>query len=288
MPSLSDRNRALLIAISMGLWLAMLMLGGPASSADAALLHAFAIPAFIPAARAFTRLGDWGFLLPATLAASALVLISGARKRAALLLILVVSSRLLVEVQKWWFDRARPDPHGHHVAIHNMAFPSGHSANSMILWLGIALIAVTDRRLRGPAILLALTLSGLTGLTRLVLAVHWPSDVIGGWSFGAAWTLALARLAVRDERRIAEQASRSVILPSKESEMSDRNRPDDSDLIDEMENAPGQGGTSGGNLQRNVGSQAEEDDEVGDGGITRVTGEDKPRKGDEPNLPNRD
>jgi membrane-associated phospholipid phosphatase len=29
---------------------------------------------------------------------------------------------------------------------------------------------------------------------RLVLQVHWPSDVAGGWAFGAAWTLLLVRL----------------------------------------------------------------------------------------------
>jgi hypothetical protein len=70
--------------------------------------------------------------------------------------------------------------------------------------------------------------------------------------------------------------------------MSDRTRPDDSDLIDAMEDAPGHGGSSGGNLQRDVASQADEAQEVGDAGTVRVTGEDKPAGGDEPNLPARD
>jgi hypothetical protein len=72
--------------------------------------------------------------------------------------------------------------------------------------------------------------------------------------------------------------------------MSERNpRPDDSALIDAMEGAPGQGGTSGGNLQRDVASQAEEAREIGgNAGVTRVTGEDKPADGDEPTLPRRD
>jgi hypothetical protein len=67
-------------------------------------------------------------------------------------------------------------------------------------------------------------------------------------------------------------------------------RPDDSALIDEMEDdAPGQSGSSGGNLQRDVASQAEEQHEVdGGSGVTRVTGEDKPADGDAPNLPQRD
>jgi hypothetical protein len=72
----------------------------------------------------------------------------------------------------------------------------------------------------------------------------------------------------------------------------DRNdRPDDSALIDEMEEggAPAHSGTSGGNIQRDVASQAEEEHEIGGAaGVTRVTGEDKPADGDEPNLPQRD
>jgi hypothetical protein len=71
--------------------------------------------------------------------------------------------------------------------------------------------------------------------------------------------------------------------------MTDRPRPDDSEIIDSMEDAPGQSGVSGGNLQRDVASQAEEAREIGGrAGVTRVTGEDKPAGGDEPNLPQRD
>ena len=69
--------------------------------------------------------------------------------------------------------------------------------------------------------------------------------------------------------------------------MIDRDRPDDSELIDSMEEAPGHSGTSGGNIQRDLASQAEAEDEIGDGGVTRVTGEDKPAGGDGPTLPNR-
>jgi hypothetical protein len=71
--------------------------------------------------------------------------------------------------------------------------------------------------------------------------------------------------------------------------MADRTRPDDHELIDEMEEGASQSGVSGGNLQRDVASRAEEEHELGgDTGVTRVQGEDKPRGGDRPNLPNRD
>ena len=73
----------------------------------------------------------------------------------------------------------------------------------------------------------------------------------------------------------------------------DKTHPDDGALIDRAEDAPGQSGVSGGNLQRELAAHAEEEHEVGEAGgegdaVTRVHGSDKPREGDRPNLPNRD
>jgi hypothetical protein len=70
--------------------------------------------------------------------------------------------------------------------------------------------------------------------------------------------------------------------------MDDRQRPDDSELVDRMESAPGQQSVSGGNLQRDVAARAEEDQLDVDESVTRVHASDKPRGGDRPNLPNRD
>jgi len=172
---------------------AALLLGGPRSEVDPRLLAAFADPALVPAARLLTHLGDVVTVLAASLLVSGWLLLRGHRRRAILLLVIVISERLLIEAMKTLFDRARPDPLGHEVAVHNLAFPSGHSANAMAGWLAIALLATSPRR-RLPAVVLALAIALVTGLCRLVLQVHWPSDVIGGWAFGAAWTLLLVRL----------------------------------------------------------------------------------------------
>ena len=60
-------------------------------------------------------------------------------------------------------------------------------------------------------------------------------------------------------------------------------RHDDSNVIDRMTDAPDQGGRSGGNLQRDIGTRAALNEQVGDGvGVTRVRGADKPEEG---NLP---
>lgn len=57
---------------------------------------------------------------------------------------------------------------------------------------------------------------------------------------------------------------------------------DDSELIEGMEDAPAEGGRSGGNLQRDVGTRDELKQRVGEGGVTRVRDSDK---GEEADLP---
>jgi undecaprenyl-diphosphatase len=147
----------------------------------------------VPTARLLTHLGDGWTVIAAALLAAGGLLVAGHRRRAILLLVILVSEKLLVEAMKAGFDRARPDVAGHQVAVHSLAFPSGHSANAMTVWLAIALLA-TGPRWRRPAVAAALAVAFLVGLSRLLLQVHWPSDVAGGWAFGAAWTLLLVRL----------------------------------------------------------------------------------------------
>jgi len=183
-----------LVAILAALWLAMLLLGGPASDADAILRHAFRVPALVPAARLLTRLGDWTLLLPLTLVAAAALAWFVSRRSALIYVGLILGGRALVELEKVAIGRARPDENGRLVHVATLSYPSAHAAYSMIAWLGLALLAARSRRTRTVAVALALTLAFLVGASRLVLAVHWPSDVIGGWAFGAGWTLLLLRL----------------------------------------------------------------------------------------------
>ena len=176
------------------LWLSMLSLGGPEARLDRLILDAMHRSDLVPPARILTLLGNWPATTAATLAAAAWLGWKGLRRPAVLLMLITFSGRAMVELQKFAFARARPDAEGHLVAVHSLSFPSGHAANSMLVCLAIALLAAPPAR-RGWAVALALLLSLLIGLTRLVLDVHWPSDLVGGWAFGAGWTLLLMRLA---------------------------------------------------------------------------------------------
>lgn len=183
----------LAIALLLTIGVAALLLGGPDSAVDPHILAAFANADLVPAARLVTRLGDLSVTLVAAVLVAGWLLWRRHRRRAILLLVILASERLLVEALKGLFDRARPDVAGHQVAVHSMAFPSGHSANSMAVWLAIALLA-TSPRFRAPAVGVALAIALAVGICRMVLQVHWPSDVAGGWAFGAAWTLLFVRL----------------------------------------------------------------------------------------------
>lgn len=90
------------------------------------------------------------------------------------------------------FVRARPAITSHLTEVKTSSFPSGHSMAASIFYLTMgALLAQTARRRRekiylmGSAILLTL----LSGVSRVYLGVHYPTDVLAGWSAGAAWAL---------------------------------------------------------------------------------------------------
>ncbi|MDB5722976.1 MAG: phosphatase family protein [Alphaproteobacteria bacterium] len=193
---MSDRKLSATLLALFLLWFAMLSLGGPDWVLDRNVLNILHGGVLTAPARKLTLLGNWPATTLISLAAAGWLLSRGERRRALLLLGIAFSGRLLVEAQKIVFARARPDAEGHLVAVHSLSFPSAHAASSMLVWLGIAMLAVSPR-FRAPAIVVAVALSLLTGLTRLVLDVHWPSDVIGGWAFGAFWTVLLIRLAAR-------------------------------------------------------------------------------------------
>jgi undecaprenyl-diphosphatase len=279
----SSTNLAGIAALFL-IWLAMLLIGGSASALDGrilGLLHAGDRPALSGAAALLTAVGGWVALTVFALLATAFLFLRDRRRKAALLLVVVLGGRMSVELQKYLGGRPRPAELDQLVAVHSKSFPSGHAANSMITCLAIALLLLPRRLAIAAAILLSL----LIGLSRIMLGVHWPSDVVGGWAFGLFWTLALVRFAEPRGTRLPA----SALNPRKETNMADETdrRPDDSAIIDRMEEGPGQSGSSGGNLQRDVAARDEEEQETGEGGVTRVHKSDKPDDGDEPNLPNR-
>ncbi len=93
------------------------------------------------------------------------------------------------------FARARPDLVPALDQVTDLSFPSGHSAGAMAVFLTAALLIHGDRpRLAFAG---ALGCAGAIGISRVLLGVHFPSDVLGGWMWGAGMAMICVVLAQR-------------------------------------------------------------------------------------------
>lgn len=139
--------------------------------------------------------------------ASALFLVLSRRIVSAGALILAVGGAVLTEVLlKDTLGRARPDFSPLPEYITTMSFPSGHATMAAAAYLSLGAILAhvqPQRRLKAFVAGTAVVIVLLIGLTRVHLAVHWPSDVLAGWTLGAGWAAACWAALLLVEQRSA-------------------------------------------------------------------------------------
>lgn len=149
-------------------------------------------PWFEEMMRDFTSLGGTGVLFLLVTAVTSYLFLIKRYKNLAILLTAVLGGLLLSYLLKDIFDRPRPDLIVDTSAINSASFPSGHSllAAATYLTLGSLMAQIQTRfRLKAFIILLAIFVMVLVGFSRVYLGVHWPSDVLAGWTIGAVWAL---------------------------------------------------------------------------------------------------
>ena len=142
--------------------------------------------------RDITAMGSAVVLIVMTLLVVGYLWMSGRRRVAVLIAIATAGGQALNLFLKHTFARERPDAALHLVEVSSMSFPSGHSMASSIFYLTIgALLARTAKRKREKAyfVLAALLITFLIGFSRVYLGVHYPTDVLAGWSAGTAWAM---------------------------------------------------------------------------------------------------
>jgi undecaprenyl-diphosphatase len=150
-------------------------------------------PAWVQeAARDITSLGGAAVLAILTASVAGFLALDGKGRLALLVCGSVASAAIMSGFLKGIFERPRPALVPYADVVSSSSFPSGHSMMSALTYLVLgALLARSQERkvLKAYFLLLATLLTLLIGVSRVYLGVHWPTDVLAGWSAGAVWAI---------------------------------------------------------------------------------------------------
>jgi len=147
----------------------------------------------------FSKLGyGWG-VVPFDIAL-VLVLALLRRAREALFAGLALGGSALLNLgTKQLFARDRPSLWESIAPEHTFSFPSGHAMGSMTLaW--VLLLLSWRTRWRWPVAVLVIGFTLMVGLSRVYLGVHYPSDILAGWTAASVWAVACFFLVFRHHR----------------------------------------------------------------------------------------
>jgi undecaprenyl-diphosphatase len=139
--------------------------------------------------KAVTFLGSNGVLWTVIAAATVILAIRRQWRLATYLLVTGAGALILDPVLKSLVGRLRP------VVAHPIAhgtgdsFPSGHSLGSIVCYGAVFLVFLPAARGRWRPIFITViaALVALIGISRILLGVHYLSDVVGAWALGITW-----------------------------------------------------------------------------------------------------
>jgi undecaprenyl-diphosphatase len=173
---------------------------GETARIDRAILLAFrnspsdpvGSPAFQAAVMHISALGSGAVAALVVVIATLFCALAGRWRYAILMIACTAGAAICMTLLKDRYDRPRPtvvtqlEPPG------GLSFPSGHSMISAALYVTLGVLiarALPTRRLRVFAVATGAFLTMIIGLSRLYLGVHYPTDVLAGWTAGGAWAL---------------------------------------------------------------------------------------------------
>jgi undecaprenyl-diphosphatase len=194
--------------------LASEMREGELNTFDLAILDALRVPGqphtpigphwLTEVMRDITALGGVTLLTIIVVLSVILLLLHQKRREALVLAGVVIAAQLSSNLFKLFYARVRPS-----FAIYgdlplSNSFPSGHSTTSAATYFLLAVIVArfeVSPAVKTVIFVLAGLLTIAVGISRVYLGVHWPSDVLGGWTLGAAAALLARQLFLTETRR---------------------------------------------------------------------------------------
>lgn len=155
-------------------------------------IHKLASPAVTFAMQVITLFGGPVVLLSLSLVVVVGFLVKKNYRAMILLIATMAGSTLLNVVLKLSFHRTRPLPFFDISAPNSYSFPSGHALMSCCFYCTIAALISArskSRTVRVVVWVLAVLLIAGIGVSRIYLGVHYPSDVVAGYTAAFIWVM---------------------------------------------------------------------------------------------------
>ena len=108
----------------------------------------------------------------------------------------VIGSELLNVAAKNYYARTRPSLWLSLTPETTYSFPSGHAMASATLATALVFLC-WPTRWRWPVLVFATAFVLRIGISRVYLGVHYPSDILAGWSAAIAWVVGMHQLVER-------------------------------------------------------------------------------------------
>jgi undecaprenyl-diphosphatase len=154
-------------------------------------------------ARDMTALGGVAVISLVTFTVVGFLFLSDKHGEMWLVIVATGGGLILSLILKHLYHRPRPDLVAHLSAAYTSSFPSGHSMLSAVVYLTLGTLLsqfVTKRRIKLYLITVAMTVTFLVGVSRVFMGVHYPTDVLAGWTAGLTWAL-VCWMVARDLQR---------------------------------------------------------------------------------------
>lgn len=188
--------------VAVGLWLALVLLfaglafsiagqGGGLGGFDAGLAASLRAHLPAPSLRVIAAITHLGDTLWVAAAATLVLLVLAWRRLGPLVLVWSVALIGILPINgglKALFRRERPLHHHGFIIEPGWSFPSGHAFGAVVFYGMLAYVLLRlSPRFHRAIIAGAVLLVGVIGISRIMLQVHYFSDVLAGYATGGAW-----------------------------------------------------------------------------------------------------